>query len=106
MLAGGLLAFPPLLLSCLENGSPLELFSPKIFASLYRRPGHWLLFSLEAALLVAGTLFALAALSQRSPAAALLAIPLCVATSLLYFRLLGRFAWWLAESLPADKENE
>ena len=33
-------------------------------------------------------------------------VPLLIGLELLYFRLLGRLAWWLAESLPAPEAEE
>ncbi len=99
MFVGWLFTFPLLLLSSLENGSFMEPFSFRIFGSVTKRPGHWLLFVVESAVIVGGTLAAVGAMATRSPAAALFVIPLCVASALLYFRILGRFAWWLAESL-------
>jgi len=103
---GWLFTFPLLLLSCLENGSPLELFSPQIFSSVTKRPGHWLLFFVETVVLAGVCLVSLAAMLTYNPKLVFLAVPLCVAASLLYFRILGRFAWWLAESLAtAEKET-
>ncbi len=104
MFVGWLFTFPLLLLSSLENGSPLEPFSFRIFGSVSRRPGHWLLLVVESAVIVGGTLAATRALATTSPAATLLVIPLSVASLLLYFRVLGRFAWWLAESLATNEE--
>jgi hypothetical protein len=104
MVAGWLFTFPLLLLSCLENGSPMELFSTRIFGSVSKRPGRWLLFVVESVVIVGGTCLAAAGFFSLSPAIALLAIPLGVAAALLYFRVLGRFAWWLAESLAATED--
>ncbi len=105
MLVGWLFTFPLLLLSCLENGSPLEPFSHRVFGSVAKRPGHWLLLVVETVVLVGGTLATLGGLLSTSPAVALLIIPLCIASTLLYFRILGRFAWWLTES-TAQAKNE
>jgi len=104
MFVGWLFTFPLLLLSSLENGSFMEPFSFRIFGSVSKRPGHWLLFVVESAVIVGGTLAAAGALATTSPAIALLALPLSVASTLLYFRVLGRFAWWLAESIEAAEE--
>ncbi len=94
---GWMFTFPLLLLSCLENGSPLELFSPRIFSSAAKLPGLWLLFYIESLVLVGSCLAAMLGAVFFMPYLALLVVPLCVAASLLYFRVLGRFAWWLAE---------
>ncbi len=103
VLGGWLCAFPFFLLSCLENGSPLEPLSPKIFGSVARRPIHWLLMVLASAgIFIAGG-YAYVELMrvalERSLMFALLETPLFVAVGLLYFRVLGRFAWWLSDSL-------
>ena len=100
---GWLFTFPLLLLSCLENGSPMELFSPKIFGSLSKVPGHWLLLFLQSVALAGGSLLAVAGLLTVDLRLAFLAMPLLVAAGFLYFRLLGRFAWWLAESLATEE---
>ena len=106
MLVGWLFTFPLLLLSSLENGSPMEPFSHRVFGSVTKRPGHWLLFVAVSALIVGGTLAAIGGLLTTSPVVALLVVPLCIAAALLYFRVLGRFAWWLAESTATDEKNE
>ena len=100
---GWLFTFPLLLLSCLENGSPMELFSLRVFGSVVRRPGHWLLFVVQSLILVGGCLIASAALLVWNRYSLLLTVPLGVCASMLYFRMMGRFAWWLAESLPVEK---
>lgn len=101
---GWLCTFPLLLLSCLENGSPLELFSPKIFSSITKLPGYWLLFFIQSAVVAGGCLLAVAGLLTADPRLAILAAPLCVGAGFVYFRILGRFAWWLAESLATTEE--
>ena len=106
MVAGWLFTFPLLLLSSLENGSVLEPFSFRVFGSVTKLPGHWLLFVVESAAIVGGTLAAIYGLvATGSPALMLPIVPLCVASALLYFRVLGRFAWWLSESLATTEEG-
>jgi len=95
--AGWLLIFPLVLLSMLEQGSALAILSPRLLASLLRSPGPWLLFYLETALLVAGSMGALYGLPRLFPLLILAASPILVATAFGYFRLLGRLAWWLSE---------
>lgn len=99
---GWLFTFPLLLLSSLENGSPLEPFSPKIFGSVLRRPGHWLLLVLQSLVIAGGALLFFAKLLTIEPWLGLLIVPTLVVGGFLYFRILGRFAWWLAESLASD----
>ncbi len=107
VLGGWLCAFPFFLLSCLENGSPLEPLSPKIFGSVGKRPGHWLVLVLASAAIFAAAGYAYVELMrvalERSVMWALLETPLFVAAGLLYFRVLGRFAWWLSDSLAVPE---
>lgn len=110
VLGGWLCAFPFFILSCLENGSPLEPFSPRIFGSVARRPGHWLLLVMASAAIFVATGHAyvelMTAAIQRTMMLALLETPLLAAAGLLYFRVLGRFAWWLAESLAKEDKGD
>ncbi|MCG8451400.1 MAG: hypothetical protein MI725_17680, partial [Pirellulales bacterium] len=106
MALGMLLCFPIVLLSSLEQGSPLSVLSVRLVASLVRKPLHWLMFYLVTSLVIGGSVWAAWALMQSSAIASAAVVPLAVATVLLYFRLLGRFAWWLAESLPEDDSEQ
>ncbi len=92
---GAVLCFPVMLLSALENGSSMEVFSKRVWASLLRRPLHWLLFYVEVGLLGVGCVAVVSLASDFAWAAA----PAIVAAGLVYFRLLGRLGWWLSESL-------
>ncbi|MEM9352332.1 MAG: hypothetical protein AAGA92_04910 [Planctomycetota bacterium] len=94
-LLGVLLCFPVMLLSALENGSSMDVFSKSVWGSVLRRPLHWLLFYVEAAVLAAGCAAAILWMGDSAWAAA----PMLVAAGLVYFRLLGRLGWWLSESL-------
>ena len=96
-----LICFPILLLSTLETGSPIEIFSTRILSSLFKRPAHWLLFYCQTTIIAAAC--AWVAL-QLLPVYIFSFILFAMATWLLYIRLLGRFAWWLAESLPLVEE--
>jgi len=104
-ISGWLFTFPLLFLSGLENGSPWEVFSPKLLGSLSKLPGHWLLLFVQSVLLVEGCLLAVAGLLTLDLRLAYAAVPLCVAAGFFYFRLLGRFAWWLAESLMTVEDE-
>jgi hypothetical protein len=95
-----LCSYPLLLLSTLKNDTPLEPFSYAILASLFSRPAHWLLLFAQSAALVGTTVVATRWVCEPSSWAALLSIPLGIAATLVYFRVLGRFAWWLGKSLP------
>ncbi len=96
-----LLCFPVVLLSTLEQGSPMEILSPRLLKSLIQRAPLWLLFYLQTAILVGASAWVTV---QWLPNSLMAIIPFSVAVSLLYFRLLGRFAWWLAESMPVEDD--
>jgi len=100
----GLGLFPIFLLSQLENGSPIEFFSPQLARTLLKCPGKWLLFYSESALLLSGSAAAIAGLQLASPQMLAVSVLIAAGASFLYFRLLGRLAWWLAESLAMDEE--
>jgi hypothetical protein len=103
--AGGFLVFfPIILLSMLEAGSPVVLLSPRLLRSMVRRPAPWLLFYMEIGAIAGGCIFAAMSLPIGS-VPVWLAPPLVLAVVLLYFRLLGRLAWWLAELMPAEESN-
>ena len=85
MFVGWLFTFPLLLLSSLENGSFLEPFSFRIFGSVAKRPGLWLLFVAESAVIIGGTLAAAIALANRSPLTALEHFTIDSVVSIVYF---------------------
>ncbi len=104
--ASWLVLFPLFLLSQLENGSPMEFFSPKLASTLFKHPGQWLLFYSEVILGVGSSAAAIYGLTLLSPWLLVGMVLIAAAMSFLYFRLLGRLAWWLAESIPVDDEEE
>jgi DNA-directed RNA polymerase subunit M/transcription elongation factor TFIIS len=97
-----LLFFPVFLLSTLQESTPMGIFSPKVWGSLVRRPLHWVLFYGQSALLAALTVVTVFNLVQFAPGWGLAAVPIALATLYVYFRLVGRLAWWLAESLSEE----
>jgi DNA-directed RNA polymerase subunit RPC12/RpoP len=100
--AGGvLIGFPIVLLSQLELDSQFAILSGKLLASLARCPISWLFFYLESGLLAA--LCAVPVLFASSPLQLIaMFTPLLMAAILLYARVLGRLAWKLAETMPAE----
>lgn len=104
---GMLTFFPILLLSALEAESSLDLFSARLWGSLVSRPGHWIFFYLETWILASLCVWPMVRWLQDPVTYYPIWAPWVMAGSLIYFRLLGRLGWWLAESLPlpAD-ENE
>lgn len=101
--ASWLTLFPVVLLSQLENGSPLEIFSPRLGGSLLKCPGPWMLFYFESVLILGGCAGAVLGLQLTSPWLVVVSVGLIALTSFLYFRLLGRLAWWIAELMPAEE---
>ena len=97
--------FPVFLLSQLENGSPFEFVSLKVVKTLFRNPFAWLLFFSETILLLAGSGAAIVALYLYSTWTLALSVTLAAAASFLYFRLLGRLAWWLSELQAVGEES-
>jgi DNA-directed RNA polymerase subunit M/transcription elongation factor TFIIS len=98
-------AFPLAYLGALLNNSPFAVFSPKLLSTLMRRPGPWLLFYIEAALLTAATGGACYFLLKKAPAGILVAPSLVLGALLLEMRLMGRLAWWLADVMPAPNDD-
>jgi hypothetical protein len=99
-----LICFPVVLLSNLEQSSPFAVFSPRLVASVFRCAGPWLLFYVES-LLLAAAVGATAGAMLAGPPWLQFALPwLAVGAMLIYMRLLGRLAWWLAETMPAVEE--
>lgn len=97
--------FPIVLLSMLEIGSVFGILSPKLLATILRRPLHWLAFYLMTGAISAAVYVGLAFMPPW-PELLILLVPLLMGLELLYFRLLGRLAWWLAESMPAPEPQD
>jgi hypothetical protein len=101
--AAWLLIFPVALLSSLDQGSPLDVFSRHILGSLVRGMGPWLVFYVVSTLWVAA--FGMAGyFAVQRPLALGTVAAIGVAATLVYMRLLGRLAWWLAEMLPGVED--
>lgn len=99
------LLYPIVLMSMLEIGSPIGVLSPRILLSVVLRPLHWLFFYVVTAAIGVPMFYGLSLLPQRLEVF-VLAVPVVLALEMLYFRLLGRLAWWLSESLPAEESVE
>jgi hypothetical protein len=105
----GLFAYPVLLLSCLETGSPVNPISRPVWRGLRLTMRRWVLFFVfSAGLITAGVLVWQ---GRRCGWIALdytVAVVL-VALAMLYFRLLGRLAWCCEEALyeagPSQEET-
>ena len=99
--------FPILLLASLEAASPFFPVSGVIFLSLLTAWWAWLLFYVEAALLAAaaGGLSALAIQYLGLPGLIPTAF-IGMGAMFIYFRLLGRMAWYCAPAEGAKNEEE
>jgi hypothetical protein len=89
------LLFPLLLLSMLENNSPTQPVCPPVWQSVssaWRAWGLFYLLTLPAAVIV--NLLAFLAMKYLGSPGALVAGPLLAAAWMIYFRLLGRLAWF------------
>ena len=95
---GMFVLLPIVVLSMLEIGSPIGVLSPRVLASLVRRPLHWIAFYIVAGVLEVGFFFA-ALFMVVMPILLLAFFPVWITGNMLYFRLLGRLGWWLGESL-------
>lgn len=82
----------------------MGVFSPKIWGSVAIRPAHWMLFYIESAIILGATAVACAALLLSGWVLAI--VPAVLAGLFVYCRVLGRFAWWLSESLSEEEEPE
>jgi DNA-directed RNA polymerase subunit M/transcription elongation factor TFIIS len=96
-----LLFFPLILLSASQQNNPMSAFSARIWGSLILRPAHWLLFYIQSAIIWAIGAWICAGIIINAPVWILATVPIALGTAFLYFRVLGRFAWWLSESLSA-----
>ncbi|MBA4106225.1 MAG: hypothetical protein C0485_10740 [Pirellula sp.] len=100
-----LIVFPIIVLSALEQGTMLAIFSPRIFASLARCFIPWATFYIVSTLAVAAAGGLAYFLLSRANLLALFPIPwLAVAVILLYMRLIGRLGWWIADVMPPPVE--
>ncbi|MGO8750145.1 MAG: hypothetical protein ACLQNE_29720 [Thermoguttaceae bacterium] len=102
--------FPIALLSVLESGSPFLPISMPVLHSLRYAWRGWAVFYFQTVILVPGAIAAsVFALVRGGLWAIVPAATLLVATCLIYFRLLGRLAWYCAETarrLDAEAEEQ
>jgi DNA-directed RNA polymerase subunit M/transcription elongation factor TFIIS len=99
-----LVLFPVLLLSTFQQNTPMGIFAPRIWGSLILRPIHWLVFYGQAAIIAAVTGLSIMQIGTAAPEWILATVPVVLAGLFVYCRILGRFAWWLSESLPVEVE--
>ncbi len=102
--AGVFLLFPFILLSLLERGSLVNLFSPKIARSLAVNFWAWFFFYLQSALLFAAlVLVSMTSSRFMGSSAAFVVGPWMTGTLFVCFRLMGRLAWHVSgERVPEE----
>jgi DNA-directed RNA polymerase subunit M/transcription elongation factor TFIIS len=101
-----LLLFPLAMLGALLESSPFGVISPRLFSTLGRCSGQWLLFYVLSAALAAAA-GAVATGLMYSTSWGLFVLPvIAMAFALAYMRLLGRLAWWIGDAMPAPPEPE
>jgi hypothetical protein len=105
-LGTGWFLFPLILMSMLENNSPMVPYSAPVWRSLNLAPGAWQTFYVETAVLAIGAYFAWFVGSYLGIVGQTIAIPLIVGAALIYFRLLGRLAWVCADLMSRDTDDD
>ena len=99
--------FPIVLLSLLETGSPWGVASGPVWHTLWHVGRGWLEFYLASAMLfTAAGVVAIAATRVGGIATIVLVAILETAVWLIYFRLLGRLAWYCADRIEAETPEE
>jgi hypothetical protein len=93
-----LICFPIVVLSQLHSSSAAAVLSGGVLLSVLFKPISWAFFYLEAALLAAMCVAATIAVASAGTLLAVLLVPLYVLALFVYFRLLGRLGWYLAET--------
>ncbi len=89
-----MILFPIVLLSTLHQGSAWKPWSAAVVRSLWRGRWGWFMFYLAAILVVAPAAGLVWLLIYGGTVMAALAIPGLAIASFIYFRLLGRLAWY------------
>jgi hypothetical protein len=99
--------FPIVMLSMLETNSPFGAVSLPVWRTLFRSARGWATFYLMSFLLLMGSALAgSAALLDISYWGGLVGGAALTFAWLVYFRLLGRLAWYCSERSADDEEDE
>ncbi len=112
--------FPLTLLTMLENESPLLPVSLPVWRTLITRPGAWALFYLESLVLLVATGVVATVTEIAGEPRGVVGFPfdggfwwaisigplVLVAVLLIYFRLLGRLAWYCGQEPPDSAADE
>jgi hypothetical protein len=105
--AGMFFFFPIVLLSLLETGSPFGAVSLPVWKTLFRSALAWGKFYLISALLIVAAAFAASLFSGITYLGSATAGIMLTFAWFVYFRLLGRLAWYCSEHSTVDiAEND
>ena len=97
--------FPVVLLSMLENGSPVGPFSPKVWGSIWQFPGRWFTCYALVAVVLAVQLICLGLTVQLGVIAAFVFGPAVVVIGMMtVYRLIGRLAFCCSMVSATDDE--
>lgn len=103
---GPLFLFPLAFLGTMLENSMLAVISPRVWSTLFKCPGPWLLFYFETAVLTGGAAAACAGLRLAGPAGYVVMPMIIMGGAIVYMRLLGRLAWWISEATAVDDDEE
>ncbi len=104
--AGPFLVFPLALLGTMLENTPLGVVSPRLLATVVRRPGRWLLFYAEMAALTAAAAGLAFAAMLAGPTGLTLLPLIAMGALVVAMRLLGRLAWWISDATAADEDDD
>jgi hypothetical protein len=106
-IVAGFLAYPFLLLSALEAGSPWTPVSPLVLESLVTVWWAWAVVYVESGLMLAGWLALVVFGFRESPwLTAAIAVPVLAGGLMIYARLLGRLAWYIDYRMSRKAAND
>ncbi|MFZ5833013.1 MAG: hypothetical protein ACOY3P_23245, partial [Planctomycetota bacterium] len=100
--------FPLLLLSMLDNASPLLPVSLNVFGSLWWRAGAWTLFYVQSFVIfaLAGAAVWATLRTERLLLVSFVAATALATVGMIYFRLLGRVAWCCSDMAQEEDDDE
>ena len=104
--AGLFFFFPIVMLSMLETNSPFGAVSMPVWRTFVKAFMGWAKFYLATAILLTAAPVAVAALSNINYLGTVIAGTTLALAWLIYFRLLGRLAWYCSEHSAVEEDEE
>ncbi len=105
-MAIGILCYPFFLLSAMENGTALRVFSKPILRTYIDLWWGWgIVYSISAGMFGLWTIWFVRAFPDAPFATVVLASPVLAAILFIYSRLLGRLAWW-SQHVAAETDDD